>query len=103
MQKRLLDAYEQIQLSWLARVKSESDLWSDLVARLQEVRSGPEAFQVYQRSIVQRMQLAIADGRRVVDETERTLAILSQMISERLADPAEMKASTENETPNSQT
>ena len=30
MQKELLDAYDQSSRAWLARVKSEGDLWSDL-------------------------------------------------------------------------
>jgi hypothetical protein len=90
MQKRRLDAYAEIQRAWLDRVKSEADLWSDLVARLQEARSGPEAFQAYQQFLVERMQLAVQDGRRLVDETEKTLAILTKMISEDSGDPAQM-------------
>jgi hypothetical protein len=89
MQKRLLDAYEQIQRIWLARVKSETDLWSELVAKLQEARPGPEAFQAYQDTLVQRMQLAVQDGRRLIDETEKTLAILTQLIGEDRADSSE--------------
>jgi hypothetical protein len=34
LQKDLLDAYEQASNAWLARVKSEADLWSGLAAKL---------------------------------------------------------------------
>jgi endonuclease YncB( thermonuclease family) len=34
MQKELLDVYEQASRAWLARVKSEVDLWAELAAKL---------------------------------------------------------------------
>jgi hypothetical protein len=103
MQKRLLDAYEQIQLVWLARVRSEADLWSELVARLQEARPGPEAFQAYQQTLVQRMELAVQDGRRLIDETEKTLAILTQLIGEDRTDSSQSKTTIEKKPSNPQT
>ena len=51
MQKDLFDAYEQGSRLWLGRVKSEADLWSELVARLTETRSVPEAIESYQRCV----------------------------------------------------
>lgn len=103
MQKRLLDAYEQIQRVWLARVRSEADLWSELVARLQEARPGPEAFQAYQQTLVQRMELAVQDGRRLIDETEKTLAILTQLIGEDRTDSSQSKTTIEKKPSNPQT
>jgi len=41
MQKELLDAYDQSSRAWLARVKSEGDLWSELAKKLSETRSAP--------------------------------------------------------------
>jgi hypothetical protein len=43
MQKELLDAYEQASRAWLARVKSEVDLWTELTANLTATRFLPEA------------------------------------------------------------
>jgi len=37
MQNELLDAYDQSSRAWLARVKSEVELWSDLAKRLSAV------------------------------------------------------------------
>jgi hypothetical protein len=48
MQKELLDAYEQASRAWLARVKSEVDLWTELTANLTATRFLPEALGTYQ-------------------------------------------------------
>src|SRR5262249_33905131 len=42
-QKELLEACEQASRAWLARIKSEVDLWSGLATKLASTRSGPEA------------------------------------------------------------
>jgi len=71
MQKELLDAYDQSSRAWLARVKSEVDLWS---------RSGQEAVSgsirpgrrgAYQQCVAQRMQMAAEDGRRLYDDCQK--------------------------------
>jgi hypothetical protein len=38
MQKELLEAYEKASRVWLARVKSEVDLWSKLAPKLTATR-----------------------------------------------------------------
>jgi hypothetical protein len=45
LQKELLDAYEKAGRVWLARVKSEVELWSELAAKLTTVRSVPDALE----------------------------------------------------------
>ena len=42
MQKELLDAYDQSSRAWLARVKTEVDLWSDLAKKLSATQSVPD-------------------------------------------------------------
>ena len=42
MQKELLDAYDQRSRAWLARVKTEVDLWSDLAKKLSATQSVPD-------------------------------------------------------------
>ena|SRR6516165_8635754 len=71
MQRELLDAYEQASRAWLARVKSEVDLWSGLANRLTATRSAPEALQAYQECVTQRMQMAADDGRRLFEECQK--------------------------------
>jgi hypothetical protein len=61
MQKELLEAYEQASRTWLARVKSEADLWSELATKLAATRSVPDALGAYQECVTQRMQLAAED------------------------------------------
>jgi hypothetical protein len=51
MQKELLDAYEQASRAWLARVKSEVDLWTELTANLTATRFLPEALGTYQECV----------------------------------------------------
>jgi hypothetical protein len=41
MQKELLDAYDQSSRAWLARVKTEVDLWSDLAKKLSATQVRP--------------------------------------------------------------
>jgi hypothetical protein len=73
MQKELLDAYEQASRTWLARVRSEVDLWTELAAKLATTRSLPEALGTYQECVTQRMQMAVEDGRRMSEECQKLL------------------------------
>jgi hypothetical protein len=68
VQKELLDAYEQASREWVARVKSEAALWSELAFKLTAMRSVPEAVEAYQTWIAQRMQMAAEDGQRLSNE-----------------------------------
>src|SRR5687767_12983177 len=64
VQRRLLGVYEEIGRAWLARVKSETELWSELVNQIQEARSVPDALGAYQEGVARRLQMAVDDGRR---------------------------------------
>ena len=46
MQREILDAYEQANRAWLARVKSEVEFWSELASKLSATRSVPEAMRL---------------------------------------------------------
>ena len=73
MQKELLDAYEQASRAWLARMKSELDLWTGLADKLTATRSVPEALAAYQECAAQRMKMAAEDGQRLSDECEMSM------------------------------
>jgi hypothetical protein len=73
MQKDLLDAYEQASSAWLARVKSEVELWSDLATKLAATQSAPEVLEACQKSAAQRMQMAAEDGRRLSEDCQKTM------------------------------
>jgi 16S rRNA U1498 N3-methylase RsmE len=78
MQKELLEACEQASRAWLARVKSEVDLWSELAAKLTKTRSAPEALSAYQECVAQRMQMAAEDWQRLSDDYQRIMQTISQ-------------------------
>ena len=81
MQKELLDTYEQASRMWLARVKSEADLWSELGAKLAATRSAPEAMEAHRQCIAQRMQMAAEDGRRLFDDCQRIVTKVNRSLS----------------------
>jgi Phasin protein len=81
MQKELLEAYEQASRTWLARVKSEADLWSELATKLAATRSVPDALGAYQECVTQRMQLAAEDGRRLFEECQKITHKITKALS----------------------
>lgn len=81
MQKELLDAYEQASRAWLARAKSEAELWSDLAAKLSASKTFPDALGAYQECVSQRMQMTAEDGRRLFDECQKITQKITQSFS----------------------
>src|SRR5262249_6697726 len=81
MQKELLDAYDQSSRAWLARVKSEVDLWSDLAKKLSATQSFPDAVGAYQQCVAQRMQMAAEDGRRLYDDCQKITQTITRSLS----------------------
>ena len=79
--KELLEAYEQANRAWLARVKSEVDLWSELANKLAATRSAPEAMQAYQQSVAQRMQMAAEDSRHMLEDCQKIMSKLGHSLS----------------------
>ena len=78
--KELLEAYEQASRAWLARVKSEVDLWSELANKLAATRSAPEAMQACQQTVAQRMQMAAEDSRRMVEDCQKIMSKLGHSL-----------------------
>jgi hypothetical protein len=81
MQKELLAAYEQASRAWLARVKSEVDLWSEFAAKLGSTQSVPEILQTYQKCVAQRMQMAAKDGRQLFEECQKITQKIGRSMS----------------------
>ncbi len=71
LQKELLDTYEQANRAWLARVKSEVDLWTELGKKLSTTRSAPEVMQAYQDCVAQRMRMATEDAQKMSEDCQR--------------------------------
>lgn len=81
LQKELLDAYEQANRAWLARVKSEVDLWSQLGMKLMATRSAPEALQAYQECLTQRMRMAAEDGQKISEDCQKFTQKIAKSLS----------------------
>jgi len=73
VQKELFKAYEDAGRTWLARMKSEVDLWTELAGKLSESRSLPEGLKAYSDSVSQRLQIVAEDGRRMVEDAQKLM------------------------------
>jgi hypothetical protein len=80
LQKDLLDAYEQASNAWLARVKSEADLWSGLAVRLTEASSAPETAAAYHEGLAERMRMAAEDGKRLAEDTQKIMTRIADLL-----------------------
>ena len=69
LQNELFGIYDQSGGTWLDRMKSVMDLWSELAMKLFATRSVPN--QVYQKYEAQRMQMAAEDGRQLFGECQK--------------------------------
>ena len=81
LQKELLDVYEKAGRAWLARVKSEVELWSELAAKLTTVRSVPEALEACTKSVSQEMQMTAEAGQRLLHECEQITQKMTEAVS----------------------
>lgn len=81
MHKELLDTYDQASRVWLARIKSEADLWSEFATKLAGTRSLPDAMQSYQECVSQRMKIAAEDAQRLSDEYGNIMQRLSRSMT----------------------
>ena len=78
MQKEALDAYENAGRAWLARVKSEVELWSDLGARLTAISSMPDGVEAYRDCLSKRIKMAADDGRRLFEDGQKIIGALTR-------------------------
>lgn len=81
MQRELLDEYEKASQAWLARVKSELDFWSELTTKVTSSPSVPEGLVAYRDGISQRMQMAVEDGQRLFDESQKLVEVATGLLN----------------------
>lgn len=89
MQKELLDEYEKASQAWVARVKSEVELWSELATKVTASRSIPEGLEAYRDCVSQRMQMAADDGRRLFEDGQKIIASVTKAVANGLAEKTE--------------
>jgi len=81
LQKELLDAYEKAGCAWLARVKTEVELWTELAAKLAAVHSASEAVEAYTKSVAQQMQMTAEDGQRLLHDYQEISKKITEAVS----------------------
>ena len=87
LQKELLAAYDEASRIWLARMRTEVALWSDLAAKLGTTKTMPEALEAYAQCVSQRMQMAADDGRLLVEEAQQIAEKITRVL--RVETPAD--------------
>jgi Phasin protein len=78
VQKELLEGYEEASRAWIARVKSEVELWSHLAAKLSASASIPEGMEAYRECVSHRMQMAAEDGKKLFEEGQKIIGTLTK-------------------------
>lgn len=81
MQTELLDKLQETNREWLARVRSEIDLASELTSKLTAARSLPDAATACQEWASKRMDMLAEDGRRVVADNQKFIEASARFFS----------------------
>lgn len=71
LQTELTEAYEEAGRAWSERIKTEFELWTELGQKLTATHSVPEAVQIYQQSMTQRMQMVAEDNERFAADCQK--------------------------------
>ena len=81
LQKELMEAYEQAGRAWSERMRTELELWSELGKKLTATHSVPEAMQIYQQSLTQRMQMAAEDSQKFAADCQKLTQKIARAMS----------------------
>ena len=84
MQREVFEGLEQVNRDWLAWLESEARLSSDLVTKLTEARSVPDAATAWQACATRQFELLaenglrfVADGHKLIESGTRYLSKVS--------------------------
>ena len=80
LQRELLDAYEKAGFAWVARARSEAELWSELTAKLAASRSVPEALEAYTKSVSEQMKMTAEDGQRLFHDYQQIAQTINKAV-----------------------
>jgi hypothetical protein len=81
VQKEILEECEEAGRVWIARVKSEVELWSDLGTKLSASHTLPEGMDAYRDCISQRMKMAAEDGKMLFEEGQKFIGTVSKSLA----------------------
>jgi Phasin protein len=71
VQKEFINAIEEVNREWVARVKAEQDLATEFAGKLTAARSIPETAGICQEWMSRRMELLAEDSRRFVADIQK--------------------------------
>jgi hypothetical protein len=71
VQKEFINAIEEVNREWAARVKAEQDLATEFAGKLTAARSIPETAAICQEWMSRRMELFAEDSRRLVADIQK--------------------------------
>jgi hypothetical protein len=75
-----MKVWEEIRDEWLARIKSETDLATQLMEKLRTAGSFPEAMTAYQEWMSRRMERFAEDSRRFWTDAQKMMAASTGMM-----------------------
>jgi Phasin protein len=77
-----MKVWEEIRNEWLARIKSETDLATQLMEKLRASNSLPEAMTAYQEWMSRRMERFAEDSRRFWTDSQKLMQASTGMVSQ---------------------
>jgi len=81
LQKDLLAELERASESWISRVKSEIELWSDLSKKVSGSHTITEGLDAYRDCVAKRMKMAVEDGQRMFSEGQNIIAAITKSMN----------------------
>jgi Phasin protein len=81
VQKEFINAIEEVNREWAARVKAEQDLATEFAGRLTAARSIPETAEICQEWMGRRMELLAEDNRRFVADIQKCAMATAPVLS----------------------
>jgi RIO-like serine/threonine protein kinase len=79
IQRELNDIFEETNRYWIGRAKSEAEFASELMAKLTNARSIPDATAVYQEWVSQRMQRLAEDNQQFFSDSQKFLTACTKL------------------------
>lgn len=80
LQKELLEAYDHAGRAWLARVRSEVALWTELATNLTATRSVSDGLQAYTKCVSQQMKMTAEDGQHLFNDCQEITQKLTKAL-----------------------
>jgi Phasin protein len=80
VQKDFINAIEEMNREWAARIKAETDLASEFAAKLTAARSIPETAAICQEWMSRRMEMFAEDSRRFVADIQKFTTATARLV-----------------------